>query len=96
MKNLFTTQQLVVVIAILSLATVCLHGIATAQTEEGIANFYSDKFQGKKTASGAVYDKNKLTASHKTLPYGTEVRVTKNGKSVVVTINDRMRTQTRS
>ena len=95
MKNLFTTKQLAVVIAILSLATVCLHGIATAQTEEGIANFYSDKFQGKKTASGAVYDKNKLTAAHKTFPYGTKVRVTnlENGKSVVVTINDRMRTK---
>jgi rare lipoprotein A (peptidoglycan hydrolase) len=70
MKNLFTTKQLAVVIAILSFATLCLHGSATAQTEEGIANFYSDKFQGKKTASGAVYDKDKLTASHKTLPYG--------------------------
>jgi rare lipoprotein A len=94
MKNLFTAKQLAVVIAILSFATVCLHGIATAQTEEGIANFYSDKFQGRKTASGAVYDKNKLTASHKTLPYGTKVRVTnlENGKSVVVTVNDRMKT----
>jgi rare lipoprotein A len=93
MKNRFTTKQLGIVIAVLSLATVCFHGIATAQTEEGIANFYSDKFQGKKTASGAVYDKNKLTASHKTLPYGTKVRVTnlENGKSVVVTVNDRMK-----
>jgi rare lipoprotein A len=93
MKNRFTTKQLAIVIAVLSLATVCFHGIATAQTEEGIANFYSDKFQGKKTASGAVYDKNKLTASHKTLPYGTKVRVTnlENGKSVVVTVNDRMK-----
>ena len=93
MKNRFTTKQLAIVIAVLSLATVCFHGIATAQTEEGIANFYSDKFQGKKTASGAIYDKNKLTASHKTLPYGTKVRVTnlENGKSVVVTVNDRMR-----
>ena len=63
------------------------------QPEEGIANFYSDKFQGRKTASGAVYDKNKLTASHKTLAYGTKVRVTniENGKSVVVTVNDRMK-----
>jgi rare lipoprotein A len=93
MKNLFTTKQLAVVIAILSFATLCLHGSATAQTEEGIANFYSDKFQGKKTASGAVYDKDKLTASHKTLPYGTKVRVTnlENSKSVVVTVNDRMK-----
>lgn len=96
MKNLFTTKRLAVVIVVLSFATVSIYGIATAQTaEEGVANFYSDKFQGKKTASGAVYDKNKLTASHKTLPYGTKVRVTnlENGKSVVVTINDRMRTK---
>ena len=81
-------------IAVVSLATLWNLGIATAQTaEEGIANFYSDKFQGRKTASGAVYDKNKLTASHKTLPYGTKVRVTNldNGKSVVVTVNDRMK-----
>ena len=93
MKNLFTAKQLTVVIAVLSLATVSVYGIAIAQTEEGIANFYSDKFQGRKTASGAVYDKNKLTASHKTLPYGTKVRVTniENGKSVVVTVNDRMK-----
>jgi rare lipoprotein A len=93
MINFFTAKQLAVIIASLSLATVCLFGSAIAQTEEGTANFYSDKFQGKKTASGAVYDKNKLTASHKTLPYGTKVRVTnlENNKSVVVTINDRMK-----
>ena len=93
MKNLFTAKLLTVVIAVLSLATVSVYGIAIAQTEEGIANFYSDKFQGRKTASGAVYDKNKLTASHKTLPYGTKVRVTniENGKSVIVTVNDRMK-----
>jgi len=75
MKNFFITKQLGIVIAIVSLATLWNLEIATAQTaEEGIANFYSDKFQGKKTASGAVYDKNKLTASHKTLPYGTKVK----------------------
>jgi rare lipoprotein A len=94
MKNLFTANQLGIVVAVLTLATVWTYGIATAQTaEEGIANFYSDKFQGKKTASGAVYDKNGLTASHKKLPYGTKVRVTnlENGKSVVVTVNDRIR-----
>jgi rare lipoprotein A len=93
MNNLFNTKQLAIIIAVLSFAMVSIYGIANAQTEEGIANFYSDKFQGRKTASGAVYDKNKLTAAHKTLPYGTKVRVTnlENGKSVVVTINDRMR-----
>jgi len=92
--KVFVTKQLGILIAIVSLATAWNLGSATAQTaEEGVANFYSDKFQGKKTASGAVYDKNKLTASHKTLPYGTKVRVTnlENGKSVVVTVNDRMK-----
>lgn len=59
--------------------------------EEGIAAYYSDVFQGKKTASGDIYDKNKLTAAHKTLPYGTRVKVTRfeNDKSVIVTITDR-------
>lgn len=59
--------------------------------EEGIAAYYSDVFQGKKTASGDIYDRNKLTAAHKTLPYGTRVKVTrlKNDKSVIVTITDR-------
>jgi rare lipoprotein A len=92
--KVFVTKQLGIIVAVLALATVWNLGIATAQTaEEGIANFYSDKFQGKKTASGAVYDKNKLTALHKTLLYGTKVRVTNldNGKSVVVTVNDRMK-----
>ena len=93
-KNFARANYLGVVIVIISLANAWIFGIATAQTaDEGIANFYSDKFQGKKTASGAVYDKNKLTASHKTLAFGTKVRVTNldNGKSVVVAVNDRMK-----
>jgi rare lipoprotein A len=67
--------------------------IAAAQTgEEGVANFYNDNFQGKKTASGEAYDKNGLTAAHKKLAFGTKVKVTnvENGKSVIVTVNDRM------
>jgi rare lipoprotein A len=79
--------------AILMTLALTMPGIALAQTtEEGVANFYSDAFQGKKTASGAVYDKAGLTASHKKLPFGTKVKVTntENGKSVVVTVNDRM------
>ena len=82
-----------IVTLLVALATIVTVSLAVAQTaEEGVANFYSDKFEGKKTASGEVYDKNALTASHKKLPYGTKVKVTNvdNGKSVVVTINDRM------
>jgi peptidoglycan lytic transglycosylase len=82
----------VVVAIIVALSIVGAAGIPAAQSEEGVANFYGDKFQGKKTASGEVYDKNGLTAAHKKLPFGTKVKVTNvdNGKSVVVTVNDRM------
>jgi len=57
----------------------------------GKATYYSDALDGRKTASGETYDKDKLTAAHRTLPFGTKVKVTNvaNGKSVVVTINDR-------
>ena len=87
------TKPLRLAAILVMLVAVSMAGNAAAQTgEEGVANFYSDKFEGKKTASGEVYDKNGLTASHKKLPYGTKVMVTnvENGKSVVVTVNDRM------
>jgi rare lipoprotein A len=77
---------------IMLLAIVSAVGIAGAQSEEGVANFYGDKFQGKKTASGDVFDKDALTAAHKKLPFGTKVKVTnvENGKTIIVTVNDRM------
>jgi len=55
------------------------------------ASYYAEKFHGRRTASGKIYDMNKLTAAHKTLPFGTKVRVTNesNGKTVVVEITDR-------
>ena len=59
--------------------------------EKGIASWYSDSFHGKRTANGEIYDKNGLTAAHKTLPLPSIVRVTNldNGKSVIVRVNDR-------
>ena len=62
-----------------------------ADKEEGDASYYADKLDGNKTASGEPYDKGALTAAHRTLPFGTKVRVTylKTGKSVDVVINDR-------
>jgi hypothetical protein len=61
------------------------------QTQVGRATFYGPGFQGKRTASGARFDQQKMTAAHRTLPLGTRVRVTNldNGRSVVVVINDR-------
>jgi rare lipoprotein A len=59
--------------------------------ETGLAAVYSDRLQGRKTASGERYDRARLTAAHKTLPFGTMVKVvnTKNNKTVTVRINDR-------
>lgn len=57
----------------------------------GKASFYANMFQGRKTANGQIFDQGKLTAAHRTLPFGTRVKVTNtsNHKSVIVTINDR-------
>jgi rare lipoprotein A len=57
----------------------------------GTASWYGEQFQGKETASGEPFDMNDLTAAHRTLPLGTVVQVTnlRNGKKVVVRINDR-------
>jgi len=64
---------------------------ATDYFQQGTASYYAEKFHGKKTASGEFYDKHKFSAAHRTLAFGTNVRVTNlaNNKSVVVTINDR-------
>ena len=62
-----------------------------AQVQTGKASFYADKFEGVFTASGEKYRHNKLTGAHKTLPFGTKVKVTnvENNQSVEVIINDR-------
>ena len=59
--------------------------------ESGKASYYADKFQGRPTASGEPYDKNKMTAAHRTLPFGTICKVTNvaNGKTITVKVNDR-------
>ncbi len=60
-------------------------------SETGLGTYYADKYHGRPTASGELYDKFKFTAAHKTLPFGTMVRVTRldNNRSVVVKVNDR-------
>jgi len=62
-----------------------------AQTQKGEASYYADKFEGRPTASGEKYRHSKLTAAHKTLPFGTMIKVTNmgNNKSVTVKVNDR-------
>lgn len=65
----------------------CSHKVV----ESGKASYYADFFQGRKTSNGEVFRQRKRTAAHKTLPFGTKVKVTnaKNGKTVTVRINDR-------
>ncbi len=61
---------------------------ATGRTFSGIASFYGNEF-GSRTASGQRMNPSAMTAAHRTLPFGTKVRVTHGDRSVVVTINDR-------
>lgn len=57
----------------------------------GVASYYGKRFHGRLTANGERFNMNAMTAAHKTLPFGTQVRVTNeaNGKSVIVRVNDR-------
>jgi rare lipoprotein A len=73
------------VLALCALA--CLESAAQAE----IASYYGQAFAGRRTASGERFNPNAMTAAHRTLPFGTRVRVThaRTGRSVVVRINDR-------
>lgn len=83
MRNLFVFGAV--------LFTLGLFSCSRSVYENGKASYYADKFDGRKTASGATFSQRKLTAAHKTLPFGTKVKVTNlsNGKTVKVRINDR-------
>jgi len=64
---------------------------AAAHTETGIASWYGERSHGRRTASGEIFDMHALTAAHRTLVFGSIVRVTeiRSGESVDVRINDR-------
>lgn len=76
-------------------AKVFTYPLSTLTREEGthvgVASWYGIEYHGRRTANGEIYDQYKLTAAHRTLPFNTLVKVTnlKNGKSVIVRINDR-------
>jgi rare lipoprotein A len=61
------------------------------EAEVGVASWYGQEFQGNTTASGEVFDLNRLTAAHPTLPFGTTIRVTNlmNSKKILLRVNDR-------
>lgn len=77
--------------ALLLIGTETTAASPAGKAQAGMASFYHDSFNGRRTASGTRYNKGALSAAHKTLPLGTQVRVTdsRSGRSVVVRINDR-------
>lgn len=97
------TQALILALAVLTPSCVSSNkalaspGKATQEViqwkdyEKGKASWYGGRWHGRKTANGERYNQNTLTAAHKKLPFGTKVKVTnlRNGKSVVVRINNR-------
>ena len=79
-------------LALLSIFAAPLIADEPSAMQEGEGSYYADSLHGNKTASGETYDKSAMTAAHHTLAFGTVVEVTylKTGKSVEVTINDRI------
>jgi rare lipoprotein A len=82
------------------IATICLGFVSSAaladedsgqKIQQGHASWYGPGFHGRRTANGEIFNTNALTAAHRTLPFGTRVRVVneKTGRSVIVRINDR-------
>jgi rare lipoprotein A len=65
--------------------------LTSVATQEGFASYYSNDFQGRKTSNGEIFDNSKLTAAHRTYPFGTLVKVTNltTNAEVEVRINDR-------
>lgn len=87
MTTIPTPAKLLFIILIMTGTTSCSRKI----TETGKASYYANSFNGRPTASGETFRQRKLTAAHKTLPFGTRVTVINiaNGKKVKVRINDR-------
>lgn len=88
MKSVFT---FILLIGFIAFGGAGLYNGANWLSGSGKASWYGDKFHGQKTASGDKYDMHEYTAAHKSLPFGTKVKITNkfNGKSVVVEVNDR-------
>jgi len=89
--------SLLALLGILCAAPADLHGQSSARTQTGIATYYSDYFQDRPTASGEIFDQHALTAAHNGHAFGTRLRVTNlaSGKSVIVKVNDRMRSNSK-
>jgi len=93
-NHLYSTIKIFLICFLIVFSTTSVQAqdkINVLSEKAGTASYYNKKFQGRKTSSGEKLDNDRFTAAHATLPYGTMVRVTnlKNGKMVVVKVNDR-------
>jgi rare lipoprotein A len=81
----------VLALAVLALTLPFGAARATVTIQEGLVSWYGVQFHDRPTASGELFDSSAMTMAHPTLPFGTKVRVTnlRNGRSVVVRVNDR-------
>ena len=95
--SFFSPDNLLTAQAIPVKKTVSTNLKNNTKTLYGQASFYSQKFEGRKTASGQIFKHKKFTAACNTLPLGTFIKVTnlKNGKTVVVQTNDRLHAKTK-
>lgn len=82
-----------ILILIMLISTLGIYSFSNdgGDTKTTIASYYHDKFNGRKTASGEIFNNADFTGAHRKLPFGTKVKVTnlRNNKSVVIEINDR-------
>jgi peptidoglycan lytic transglycosylase len=84
------TKARVLFVTVLLASLLVLVVQVVAQAEPMVATYYANKYAGKPTASGQPYDPYGFTAAHPSLPFGTKLSVSYGGKSVIVTINDRL------
>ena len=89
--TLMTAIGLLFALVVFAGADNALADARLAKTQTGVAVYYHDRYHGRRTANGEVYDKQAMTAAHMRYPFGTRLRVTnlQNQKSVVVRVNDR-------
>jgi len=86
-----TRADLIALFVLFMLSVECSFGQVDS-VSTGVASYYANKFEGRKTSSGELFRQDSLTAAHKTLPFGTMVKVTNlsNDSTVLVKINDRL------
>ena len=98
-------KRILFALILLLQAMMCVHAQSAADSirrinkkmplaliDTGVASYYHSKFQGRITASGELYDQDKMTAAHNRLPLGTKIKVTnlRNMRTVIVRVNDRL------